>query len=341
MDTTPARIMLLFLLLLVLVAMEACTIHAPPRYQALSQSSIWDGHSDKRGYFDYQIDERTYLIGYSNYLTTAAHIYEGDFLSWKWVKGAQEYALYRASELTMGKGQKSFVILFKDDWSHMTYTSYGYRGGVHPIPSPGAVLIIRILDTDAVPISDNDNRVYQAEMLLENLPRANIGLAEYQGMAGSAEYKSQHAPRGFQRWRSSISPYDSVPLPAINGKGIHAGHEYDIFQPGAKVTKLATDRFDIAIWDEVHVSPLQILLQCVVLADREGYKAFKLANWTIEEHYGSPSNHSSRPYWGRLWFRNTVDVVLLQEKESTNFEPVFVVDEIRSRLDTNGAPLAR
>jgi hypothetical protein len=129
-----------------------------------------------------------------------------------------------------------------------------------------------------------------------------------------------------------------VPLPAINGKGIHAGHEYDILQPGAKVTKLATDRFDIAIWDEVHVSPLQILSQCVELADREGYKVFKLANWTVEEHYGSPSNNSSRPYWGRLWFINTVDVVLQQQKDPASLEPVFVVDEIRSRLGATGAP---
>lgn len=113
----------LCLIVLILLTMEACAFQTQPLYQPLSPGSNWN--QDKQGYFDYQIDERTYLIGYSNYLTTAARTWEGDFLSWKWVKGAQEYALYRAGELTRDKGQKSFVILFKDDWSHTRYTDLG------------------------------------------------------------------------------------------------------------------------------------------------------------------------------------------------------------------------
>lgn len=109
------RIVQSCLLLVVLVAMEACNLHAPPRYQALHESSfsLFPGY---QGYFDYQIDEKTYLIGCSNYLTAATPFYKGDWISWRWLKGAQEHTLYRASDLTRGKGKSFFVILLKDDW---------------------------------------------------------------------------------------------------------------------------------------------------------------------------------------------------------------------------------
>lgn len=146
-------------LLVVLVVLEACSLHAPPRYQALEGSSF-SLYPGWQGYFDYQIDEQTYLIGYSNYLTAATGIYKGDWLSWKWLKGAQEHTLYRASELTRGKGKSFFVVLHKDDWSLM----YQAKRRVSP-PRPGALAIIRILDADAGPLGKHDNRVYRAEAL--------------------------------------------------------------------------------------------------------------------------------------------------------------------------------
>lgn len=198
---------------------------------------------------------------------------------------------------------------------------------------------MRMMDAEAGLIGDNEYRVYGAEALLESLPRNNSGLAKYQRTAGSPEDKGQHLTNGFQRWRSSISAYDSVPLPAIKGKGAWAGHEYYVLQPGVAVKKLGADKFEISIWDEMHISPMQILAQCVDLADREGYRTFKLASWTVEEYHGSPTNHSARPYWGRLWFKNIVDVVLQQQHELTSLEPVFVVDEIRSHVGEKVAPL--
>lgn len=79
---------------------------------------------------------------------------------------------------------------------------------------------------------------------------------------------------------------------------------------------------------------MQILWQCIALANREGYKVFKLEKWTIEDHYGE----NRGPYSVRIWFRDTVDVVLQHEKELNSLESVFEVDEVLSRMDTNGAP---
>ena len=47
------------------------------------------------------------------------------------------------------------------------------------------------------------------------------------------------------------------------------------------------------------------------------------------------------PRANAVWFRNTVDVVLQHQKEPNSFESVFEVDEVLSRMDTNGAPLPR
>lgn len=177
--------------------------------------------------------------------------------------------------------------------------------------------------------------MYRAESLLETLPQENRGLAEYQGIAGLPEDENQHATHGFQRWRTSISAYDSVPLPAIKQTWLTD----DRLQPGSKVTKSKDGRFEIAIWDELQVSPLQILAHCVELADREGYKVFKLANWTVEEHTDLYSDNRVPPYRkGWVWFRNTVDVVLQQHRDPDSLELVFDADEIRSRLSVAGAP---
>lgn len=323
------------LIILILLTMEACAFRVRPLYQPLSQSSNWDGY--RQGYFEYQIDDRTYLIGYSNYVTAYA-ILEGDWYvrSLKWLKGAQEYALYRAAEFTKGKGQQSFVVLHGDDWHYTGYGKLSSRGPVGLRSSPGAWVIIRVLDGNGVSLPKNDNRVYSADSLLESLPVENSGLAKYQRTVGPPEHKDQHVPRKFKRWRSSSSAYDSEPLPASNPQESWP-LKYDLVQPGTKVTQMAPSRFTIAIWDEAQISPMQILWQCIGLANREGYKVFKLQKWTIEDHYGG----NRGPYSVRIWFRDTVDVVLQHEKEPNSLESVFEVDEVLSRMVTNGAPLPR
>ena len=103
------RIIQAVLLVVVLVAMEACAFRLYPLYQPVSQGY--------QGYFEYQIDNQTYLIGYSNYkpdhplLTGTWRVRSMNEL----MQGARQYALYRAAEFTKGKGQQSFVVLHKDD----------------------------------------------------------------------------------------------------------------------------------------------------------------------------------------------------------------------------------
>lgn len=331
---TPRKVIQLCVLGLVLVTMEACVFRSHPLYHSLSQSSAWDEY--RQGYFEYQIDEQTYLIGYSNYVT--AHAIWEDVRSLKWLKGAQEYALYRAAEFTKGKGQQSFVVLHRDDWHYTGYGTLSSRrsGPIGLWSSPGAWVIIRIVDANAVPLLKNDDRVYSVDSLLESLARENSGLAKYQGTIVPSSQKDSYVPRRFQRWRSSSSAYNSVRLPASHS------HEswpwkYDVVEPGSNVVQTAPGKFTIAVWDEAQISPMQVLWQCVALANREGYKVFKVEKWAIEEHSGGAQG----PHTVRIWFRDMVDVVLQHQKEPNSLESVFEVDEVLSRMDGNGASLPR
>jgi len=76
-------------------------------------------------------------------------------------------------------------------------------------------------------------------------------------------------------------------------------------------------------------------LRCQALARNEGYKAFTIEKWVIEEHVGS------KVHAGKVWFRDTVDVALRHEKGTSNLEPVFDVDELSSHMDTNGVLFPR
>jgi hypothetical protein len=108
------RIIQSFLLLVVLVTMEACIFSPYPLYQPVSQGTHWNRY---QGYFEYQIDSQTHLIGYSNYMP------DHPLLTGTWrvrsmkrlIKGAQQYVLYRAAEFTKAQGQQFFVVLHKDD----------------------------------------------------------------------------------------------------------------------------------------------------------------------------------------------------------------------------------
>jgi hypothetical protein len=79
-----------------------------------------------------------------------------------------------------------------------------------------------------------------------------------------------------------------------------------------------------------------MLLRCLTLARREGYEAFNLEKWTIEEHVGG-----NRQYAGQIWFRDTIQVALQSQKGPSNLEPVFEVDELLSRMNTTGVQFPR
>src|SRR5688572_14445830 len=101
------------LLLTILAALIGCYPPHPP-YQPLAdwnfsprqayppyQPLLTTEFSPRQGYVDYQIDANTFLITYSNYWTAHldAYFFEDQVsnkLQDKWLKGAQEYVLYRA-----------------------------------------------------------------------------------------------------------------------------------------------------------------------------------------------------------------------------------------------------
>lgn len=311
----------IILLLCMPFVLDACTFsfRAQPRYQSISESSFW--HHPFQGYKSHQIDERTYLIVYQDYFSgVPVNGKWADYLDEKWLKGAQEYVLYRAGELTKSKGVQSFVVLHKDDWNQVSYESGRYGG---PRFMPSAMLLIRILDKNASSIPVDGEYVYDADKLLDSLAKQNIGLAEHRGMSSHLEGAVNRTDNRVIRWRSSIIVSDSVPT-----------HPFGWFEwrysPKTKITKVPSGSFDIAMSGPYMVSPVELLLECVKLADREGYGAFKLENWTVEEHRNEVLGLAAR----RLWFETKAHVVLQQhQKKSEDLESVFVVEEIRSNVN--------
>jgi hypothetical protein len=247
------------------------------------------------------------------------------------MQGARQYALYRAAEFTKGKGQQSFVVLHKDDWSHTGYGRKSPRGRVGLMVSPGAWAIVRILDANVIPSQKDEGRIYSADVLLESLAQENGGLAAYRGTSPLPRHEERSDPRSFQRWRLSYGMMqNAVPIPWNSGQELFGMTEATDYQPGSKVSLGGPGRFRVTIWDRAQISPMQVLWQCIVLANREGFKVFKIEDWAIDE---------LRAYG--VWFRNTVDVVLQHEKEPTSLELVFAVEDVLSHMDASGAPLPR
>lgn len=335
------RVIFSFMLLAILMTMEGCIFRAYPPYKPLSQSIRWEGD---QGFFEYQIDRQTYLIGYSNYMPDHPFL-TGDLRLRsvnRLIQGARQYALYRAAEFTKAQGEQFFAVLLKDDWYAIGYVPTRLSSGIsrkyikprHLQVSPGAWVMIRIVDSSAVALAKEDNHVYSADTVLVKLAQENSGLAGYRGPVSLLNNTGQDISPIFPRWRVSSSAYDSVPVPATYYEGDIFGSDWILFKPGFEVTQTEPGRFTIAVWQERLISPMQMLWQCISHADHEGYKMFKLENWMAEEHLGGRYGD----YGGMAWFRSSVDVVPLQKKDPASLEPVFVVEEIRSRLSAGGTP---
>lgn len=58
------QVIQLYLFGVILLMMGACTFKAPPLYQPVYQKGV---HNQFGGYFDYQIDKQTYLVGHTDY----------------------------------------------------------------------------------------------------------------------------------------------------------------------------------------------------------------------------------------------------------------------------------
>jgi hypothetical protein len=273
-----------------------------PTYQAWTDS----GFFRPQGYEDNQLDSTTFFVRYVGYKNET-----DDPSQLKWVKGAQEYVLFRAAELSASKGAGWFLVLYREDWSLVGSIKY-YRTPRKPVFYPGAALIIRILKT--APLELNPD-VYEVNSLMENLASKNLGLARYRSIPVT-QYDSLDSP--VLRWRTSLIPFDPVPLTA-EGLNISAHN------PETKVTRLSHGRFELEMWGYYLLHPARFLGECVKLAEREGYDNFTLADWKSEEHFG-PS-----PY---IWFKISATVTLLREP-GPHMQTVFNVKEIRPQVDIN------
>lgn len=331
-DTTLKRTLSPFLLLLfMLLTSEGCYPPAHPHYQTLSLKNIlsapWQG--DK----DIPIDERTYLVFYSGYYTNKQlfHMgWENDALLEKWLQGAQEYALYRAGELAKSKGANYFVVLYKDDWNLedtlIIKTKYGQSPRAILFPSAG--LIIRILRDLPFSVKPDNDRLYAVDNLLQSLREKNSGLPIYQDTPPPVESITSSGNR-FTRWRSSVSGYDPVPDP-WQWKTTVFGPVNFASDSETRTTKELNDTFQVVRWAK-HFEPtlpLTLLRDCVLRAEKMGIRAFKLTDWTVEEHRATGLSLSQ---W-KVWFRTTATVTPQHHKELDSLEPVFVVDEIRENV---------
>lgn len=315
-----------------LVTLSACSFPVQPRYQPISESSILS--APWQGYQDIQIDERTYFIFYRNYYRESWYGPVFDPGDEKWVQGAHEYVLYRAGELAKSKGALYFVILHKDDWNLVTRLAPGKsaRGSFF---HPGAGIVMRILRDAPVSIQPHDDRIHDVDQLLRDLQERNIGLADYQKKPGQVE-SIERSEKVLPRWRS-VSGYGIRPVldhrEKYNQIFDPALPILTPFRPETNVTKKPTGGFEIAIWDDNSspTFPLQVLRQCVVLAEHEGFEVFRLENWNVEEH------RETTPEGGvlRVWFRTTATVTLQHEDDPDSLDPVFVVDEIRTNVMNN------
>ncbi|HBR50530.1 MAG TPA: hypothetical protein DEA71_10635 [Nitrospira sp.] len=331
------------LLLFVLLTLGACSHPGYPRYQPISMSD-WVASQLRQGYHDIQIDEETYVIVYTNYVTHGFFIHP---LENKWVQGAQEYALYRAGELAKSKGAKYFSVLHKDDWNLLDFSKeYLYqryismiRGyGSRPIAHPGAGLMIKVLKDYPSSIPSDDDRIYEVEALFQRLIEKNPGLADYKNTM-LPDKSVKNAGDRFGRWRSLVSDYDSL---SVRGQWVKSvfGDRFE-FKPGRSITKEATDTYHVTLWDDhwndyrsKHNWPIlqvQLLQQCVLLAEEMGFEVFKLVNWTVEEYRDATSDGGLR----KVWFRTTATVTLHHQKERDSLAPVFVVEEIRPNVMKN------
>ena len=304
----------IFLLLSIPFLLAACTYSGHPRYRSIFEFSICC--PPFQGYASKQIDQRTYLIIYKNYVSSFP--LWGDLATYsldeKWLKGAQEYALYRAGELAKSKGAHSFVALHKDDWNQILYSSGRYGGAEF---MPGAMVLMRILDKNPSSIPRDEDRVFEVDKLLDSLAKQNIGLAEHRGTSSSLEGAVNRTDNRVIRWRSSVITSDSMSVLGLEES------------PKTEITKMSSGVFDIAMSGLHMVTPVDLLLECVKLADREGYEAFKLEDWAEEEHRDMGMTLRG------VWFRTKAHVVLQhRQKNSESLEPVFVVEEIRSNVDT-------
>ena len=286
-----------------------------------------------QGYKDVQIDGRTYFILYENYGGRSPKSGMFAHCDEKWVKGAREYALYRAGELAKSKGAKYVAVLHKDDWSLASAFSSGSsrRGGVSVgalyAGEPGAGLVVRLLSEYPPAARHSNDRIYYVEELLQDLSEMNVRLAEYQNKTSQRESTPQFLDT-VSRWRSTV-----ISCRPVSGQSREDNQfrnsAHSQLERGHTITKGSHGDFQIALrahryWPTT--SAVQFLWLCVQLAEQEGFKIFKLEDWRVEEHLSREIKT-----WG-AWFEMKATVIPQHQIDPNSLEPVSTVDETRPYL---------
>jgi hypothetical protein len=287
------------------------------------------GELDEEKAYQRQVGDRTFVVTYQGY-----HRVRG-------LKGAQEYVLYRAGELTKSYGKKSFEVLYRDDWEFL-YRDFRRRPAYRLVGLPGAGLVIRILDKDPLTIPrEADDHVYEVRKLLDDLATNNPGLAEYQGRPGNFEETELLSDDALTRWRSVFRHYQlpsqwfrsvlevsdpESPRKIINTRTGEIGEV--IKTPSGKIEVVLRSRSGM---DNKWPSPFEFLLLCATIAEREGYKVFQLENWAVEEHQSKPVLFKT---YGLVFgfsheFKIKAQILFLHQKDPDRLGPVFEVDTIR------------
>ncbi len=309
--------MFAFLSLVFLLA--ACVPHYP------KYDPAWGGgelHRQKA--YQRQLGDRTFVVTYQGY-----HRVRG-------LKGAQEYVLYRAGELTKSYHAKYFEVLYRDDWDFL------YRSNKDHTGLPGAGLMIRILDKPPLAIpQESAGHVYEVDKLLEDLAESNPGLAEYQGRSTSFQETERLSDDSFARWRSVFRHY-KIPsqwfrsvLEVSDSESLREEINTRTGEIG-EVTKTPSGKVEVVLrsrWEAMNKwpSPFEFLLLCATIAEREGFKAFKLENWAVEEHQSKPVLFRT---YGLVFgfgheFRIKAHIVFLRQRDPESLGSVFEVDAIR------------
>ncbi len=327
----------LVLVLFVLPTLGACAAPVYPRYQPVAEDSLGAarlckecfGTVPQHGYSDYQIDERTYLVTYQGF--NPAGMGPWRYLSHEeWIEMAHRYVLYRSAELARSKRAKQFVILHRDDsnqawrvWKTIKRRGSPYSNEIEIIMgfTPGARVLIRLLPNDSPVNLRSDNHVHDVDALIVRLIKSNAELAMQQGVGPSPDEVTANEHR-FIRWRLPLLLDDF----ALEPSSTKLRRSF----PETKITQDAPGVFEVVLWGRSPLSPIDLLKQGVITADREGYGVFKLENWTTEE-YRRGRHWNNWNDWS-AWFRTKARLVLQHQSEPSSLEPVFVVDEIRENV---------
>jgi hypothetical protein len=303
------------LLLVIPFWIVGCTPFPHPPYQPLTTWSF-----PKQGYIDYQIDVDTFLVTYERYrnFEPLGFLQERP-LQDKWLKGAQEYVLYRAAEVARGQGAARFLVLHRNDWNLIGVETGRYNRGM-PIVWPGASLIIRTLGTVS---SGTNEDIYEVGAVLTSLPMENRGLRPAAGLPIEAEGTKPSSDVRFTRWGTRQS-LGSMPLTA---EGLNLRNS-----PETKVTQLSDDRFEVFMWGRQQLSPIEFLGECTKLAERKGYEFFTLLNWRDVEHGGRIPSKWVDEAW-KIWFETRATVILQHKRTPEILEAVFRVQEVKPNVD--------